>query len=291
MVLTAATFWGLSGTAAQVLFQREHFSTAWLVTLRMLVSGLALVIWYTVFKKDPRSRALITNPSQWLNLALFGVVGLFGVQLSYFQAIARGNAATATLLQYLGPSMIVAYFALSYRKAPPKDAWMAMLLALAGTILLVSGAHLDRLAVPLPAIAWGLLSALLLAFYTLQPLTLIRKYDAPVVVGWGMLVGGAASFGVHPIWQIPSRLLHPSALLLTLFVILLGTLAAFSLYLASLHHLHPSEAALLATAEPVAAVTASMLLLHVHLDLGQLIGATFIILAIVWLSLRRPQWA
>ncbi len=290
MVLTAATFWGLSGTAAQVLFQRDHFSTAWLVALRMLVSGLALVIWHTFIKKDSRSRTLITDPSQWLNLALFGVVGLYGVQFSYFQAIARGNAATATLLQYLGPPMIVAYFSLSYRKAPPKGASFATLLALAGTLLLVTGAHLDRLEVPSSAIAWGLLSALLLAFYTLQPLALIQRYDAPLVVGWGMLVGAVVSLGVHPIWEIPAHFYNPIPLFLTLFVVLLGTLAAFSLYLASLHHLHPSEAGLLATAEPVTAVTASMLFLHVHLDLGQLVGAAFIVLAIVWLSLRRPRW-
>lgn len=288
MVLIAATLWGLSGTAAQVLFQHDHFTTAWLVSVRMLFSGVVLVVW-RIFRQPTKTQALLTTPQLWPRLILFAVVGLFGVQFTYFKAIAQGTAASATLLQYLGPPMIVAYLAISTRRFPGRTATVAIILAFGGTMLLVTGGHFNRLQVPIMAVVWGILSALALVFYTLQPLFLIHRYGAIALVGWGMLVGGIASLAFEPIWRLPPTLFTPSAFLLTFFVVVPGTLAAFTLYLASLSYLKPSETGLLATAEPVSAVTASMLFLHVHLDLGQIIGAACIVLAIIWLSQRRES--
>ena len=40
MVIIGACLWGLSGTAAQQLFQYDNVSTEWLVTIRLLISEL-----------------------------------------------------------------------------------------------------------------------------------------------------------------------------------------------------------------------------------------------------------
>ncbi len=283
MVLFAATCWGLSGTASQVLFQHDHFHSAWLVTIRMLFSGIVLVIW-GMLRKDSATRALIRQPRYWPSLLLFSVVGLLGVQYTYFKAIAAGNAASATLLQYLGPPMIVAYTALSARRSPSRTAWLAMALALLGTILLVTGGHFSRLAVPWPAVVWGIASALCLAFYTLYPTSLLRQFDSIAVVGWGMTIGGIASLSIGPVWTLSLGQWSLSATLLVGFVVLLGTLAAFSLFLASLHYLTPPEAGLLASAEPVSAVLAALMFLHVHMDSLAIAGAAAIVMAIIQLS-------
>lgn len=37
---------------------------------------------------------------------------------------------------------------------------------------------------------WGLLAALFLAVYTIQPAELLSYYDTTMVIGWGMLIGG-----------------------------------------------------------------------------------------------------
>lgn len=44
MVVIGACLWGLSGTAAQQLFQYDNISTEWLVTIRLLISGIILLI-------------------------------------------------------------------------------------------------------------------------------------------------------------------------------------------------------------------------------------------------------
>lgn len=288
MVLLGSTFWGLSGTAAQVLFHADHFQPAVLVSIRMIFSGLILVLW-GMRRTSSATRDLARNKALWPRLLLFSIVGLLGVQFTYLKAIATGNAASATLLQYLGPSMIVAYVTFHERQRPNRAQSTAMLLSLLGTLLLVTGGHFQRLEVPLPAVIWGILSAVGLAFYTLQPLSMIHRYDAVAVVGWGMLVGGIASLAIGPVWRLPWGHWSVQAVLLTAFVVLLGTLAAFSLYLVSLHFLTPSESGLLATAEPVSAVLAAMLFLHVRLDGVALIGAVCIIAAVVRLSLSSSK--
>jgi drug/metabolite transporter (DMT)-like permease len=86
--LIGAGFWGLSGTAAQALFQTYQFPVIALVTIRTLVSGLILFI--IVRPSTPR-RPL----RPLLSLSVFGFAGS---QLAYLAAIQFSNAATATLL-------------------------------------------------------------------------------------------------------------------------------------------------------------------------------------------------
>ncbi|NMP25112.1 DMT family transporter [Sulfobacillus harzensis] len=290
MVLFSASSWGLSGTASQVLFQHQHLTAAWLVSVRMLFSGMVLVGW-GMLRRNPASRALAANWRRWPQLLIFAAFGLFGVQYSYFKAIAEGNAATGTLLQYLGPPMMVAYLAVKNRQAPDTRERWAIVFAILGTLLLVSGGHFGRLEVPLDAVVWGLLSALCLAFYTLYPGSLLQTFDAVSVVGWGMLLGGLVSLSTGGLFQVHKVAWSFSTVALVAFVVLLGTLAAFLLYLASLRVLSPSEAGLLATAEPVAAVTASLLFLHVHLDLIAILGGLAIIVAVIQLSRKKAQEA
>ncbi len=287
MVLTSGILWGLSGTASQVLFQQQHFVSAWLVVIRMIFAGLVLVLW-GILKKEPLG-ALMRDRKMRLRLVVFAIFALAGVQYTYFKAIADGNAASATLLQYLGPPMIVGFLAIRSRRWPSKAAFAALLLATMGTALLVTGGHFSQLQVPLPAVFWGLLSAGCLAFNTLYPIPLIERYGSLAVVGPSMLIGGVASIGIGPVWRLPLGSWTWSSWLLVGFVVVLGTLAAFTLYLASLRHITPSEAGLLATIEPVAAVLASMAFLSVHLDGMALLGGAAIVAAIIQLSRGSRQ--
>ena len=84
-------------------------------------------------------------------LLFFGVCGMMLVSYSYFASIRYGNAAAATVLQYLMPAMIVLYTALRYRRWPSGLELFCVLLALAGTVLLVTHGDWRTLAIPLSA--------------------------------------------------------------------------------------------------------------------------------------------
>ena len=84
----------------------------------------------------------------------------------------------------------------------------------------------------------------------------------------------------------PTGLLHFSArdLWLIAFVVIVGTLLPFSLYIAALRHLTPSEAGIAATAEPLAAAAAAFLLLGQALQGWQYLGGVLIVSAVLVLA-------
>ena len=98
-----ASFWGISGTAAQALFQIYNLPVVSLVTIRMLLSALALMI---IIRPHLPSRP-------FLSMIMLGIFGYGGSSLAYLEAIQYSNAAAATLLQFLFLPMVAGYEALT----------------------------------------------------------------------------------------------------------------------------------------------------------------------------------
>jgi len=270
-----AILWGLSGTAAQVLFQRHGITPQWLVAARMLGAGALLALWARpVF---PRRRLAF--------FLFFAIVGLAGVQYTYFAAIAYGNAATATLLQSLSVPMIAVYEAVAARHKPAPGRLIAIGAALLGTALLVLGGQSNGAATPVSALGviFGILSAVVAAFYILASVALVAEFGTWSVTAWGFLIGGLVMAFWAPPWAA-----HPSGniiavVLLTAFVVLFGTLAAFGLFLGSLRYIPATEAGVAGTMEPVAASVAAFVFLHVALTPIQYVGGALILVAVALL--------
>lgn len=283
MVLAGAACWGLSGTAAQVLFHAHGVSPAWLVTVRMLAAGgLLAVALRPPFPRSGRLRFLV-----------FAVLGLAGVQFTYMAAIAATNAATATFLQYLAVPAIALWELARGRRRPTLLELLAAGLAVAGTALLVlasPGGGLGLHVTPL-GLAYGILSAVTLAYYTLASVPLVAELGSWRLTTWALLVGGAAMALWAPPWAArPAG--DPWAVAgLVAFVVLFGTLAGFGLFLASLRHVSATEAGIVATFEPVAAAVSAYAFLHVALLPWQYAGGALILLAVVLLRLRGGQEA
>ncbi|PSR29805.1 MAG: EamA family transporter [Sulfobacillus thermosulfidooxidans] len=289
MALLAAIFWGLSGVSAQRLFMTYHASAGWLVTVRMGISGF-LILLVTAWRQGIGVVWQPWRSRQWrLQLIIFGIVGLFAVQYSYLAAIQDGNAASATLLQYTGPALITLYLIIRKRARPSYRQFTAVGLSLFGTWLLVSNGRFNSLHIPLGGLIWGLLSAVTLAFYTLYPGQLLQRWGSSVIVGWGMVIGSCTSQFIFPIWQGPRSWWPWTAWVFVAFVVLVGTLLAFWLYLASLNYIEPGPASVITSAEPLVATAASMMWLGVHLDNIQAVGALAIVSAVVILALRQPS--
>ena len=285
MASGGALLWGVSGTVAQHLFQQAMLPAAWLVTLRLLVSG-ALFLLLSMRKEGPKVWRLWLDRRFIVQMLLFGLLGMLGVQYTYFASIESGNAAIATLLQYLAPLFILLYTVVWKRtKLMPLDL-IGALLALGGTYLLLTGGDSSQLTVPLRGLIWGILSAISLTFYTLYSGPLLKLYSTSLLMGWGMLAGGAGMSLIHPVWSVPSVRWSLPVILAILFVILLGTLAAFYLYIGSLRHIAPHEASLLSCTEPISAIVSSVIWLAVPFNLVQALGAAMVVLMTVLVSLK-----
>lgn len=275
MVIAGASMWGCSGVAAQYLFQQCAVTPEWLVVVRMLLSGCILLSLDCAISRNSLIR-IWKERHDAVSLILFGIFGIMAVQYTYFAAIKYGNAATATVLQYLMPVIIVIYESFRRHSFPLPREIRAVMLAIMGTFLLVTHGKPDSLAVSEETLFWGILSAFAAAFYTVQPKKLLRRYRAPLVVGWGMIVGGVSFLPICLPWDIPGTWDALAPLVFT-FIILFGTVIAFGLYLGSLRYLQPQETGLLGTVEPLSAIIFTVLLMNIPFGLMDVIGSLCII--------------
>src|SRR5699024_6256797 len=137
-----------------------------------------------------------------IQLIIFGLLGMLGVQYTYMASINHGNAAVATLLQYLAPVMIMIYLLLRKETILTRRDMLTVTLTLVGCFFLLTNGSISQLSVPIRAIIWGVTSGVALAFYTLYAVPLLKQYDSLVVVGWAMFIGGFSLSFIHPPWRL-----------------------------------------------------------------------------------------
>lgn len=286
LVILAAVFWGVSGTVAQFLLQKG-FTVEWLVSVRLLASGMMLLTFAAVKEKQ---NIWEIWKYRWdaLQILLFSIAGMLAVQYTYFAAIHHSNAATATVLQYLAPSMIATYLTLRLRRVPHIYEVLAIILALIGTFLLVTKGNIGSLSISGWALFWGIASAVALAFYTLHPHKLLARWGSTIVVGWGMLVGGLSFSLFQPPWSFTGELTLIS-IGSVFFIVLFGTLFAFYFYLDSLKYISPSESSLLVCVEPLSAAFLAVIWLKVTFGWFEWIGTFLILSAVIILSLTEKE--
>lgn len=289
MVIIGAALWGISGTVSQILFQDYHMPVGWLVDVRLLGSGFVLIIAGLIGKERQKIWQVWRSPRMMMSLFLFAIFGMVGVQYTYLASIALGNAAVATLLQYLAPVLIAFYFIIKKRAFPGWVEWIGIILAVLGTFLLLTNGSFQYLHIPTMAVLWGLLSALALSFYTIYPGSMLKKWGTSVVVGWGMLLGGLFLAVTNHPWEFGATHWNATAFAFTSFVILFGTLLAFYLYLASQRYITAKESSILACTEPLTAVLTAVLWLGVPMRIFQWIGAVCVLAMILLLAIKPEK--
>jgi len=285
LALSGASLWGVSGTFSQFLFQQRNINVEWLMAMRMLVSGILLLV-FSGIKKDSDLWKVWHTKKDGLQLLVFGLTGMLAVQYTYFAAIRHSNAATATVLQYAGPVMIAGYLAIKNKKAPTRPEYLAILMAVSGTFLLVTHGNVNSLNISQTALMLGIASAVALAIYTLQPVSLLSKYSSATIIGWGLLTGGVAISFVKAPWHAEGIWDHYTYSYI-LFVILLGTLVPFYAYLSAVKIIGGQKASLLASAEPLSATIIAVLWLHVSFGFIDWIGSGLIIATVFLLSRKE----
>jgi drug/metabolite transporter (DMT)-like permease len=283
--VTAATLFGVGGTFAQFLFQHRGVSIDWLVTMRLLCAGPALLA-ICAFKQGRGVFAIWRRDAA--AVILFGLIGMMPVQYTYMAAINASNTATATVLQFTAPAMIAVWLALSKRRLPGLREIAAIALAMLGTFFLVAHGKMGALSISLLALFWGLASAVAAAFNSIQPARILRQYGASAVGGWGMVVGGVALAFVRPPWDTQGMWDTTSYVFLT-FIILFGTLAAFYLYITALRLIGAQKSSLLTCAEPLSAALLAVFWLGVSWGGMDWLGTACILATIALLAKEQSQ--
>ena len=130
---------------------------------------------------------------------------MLGTQYTYFTTIQHSNAGIATVLQYFGPTLILLYVCFKEKRKPKPYEVVVLFLSLLGVFILATHGDMNTLKVSSVALFWGMLSAITLVIYTVQPAEILKKYGTAVVIAWGMFIGGIALSITAKPWEQPVK--------------------------------------------------------------------------------------
>ena len=270
--------WGISGVCSQYLFSNYQMPADWLTAIRMLCSGLVLLL-ITLPKDSKNTFGIWKNSKDVLQLLAFALIGLLMCQYTYFSAVKHSNSATATVLQSLNVILMAVVMAVYHKTHMKKLQIVAIILALAGTYLIATNGNLSSMTLSSLGLTFGLLAAVGVVTYTLLSRPIIASWGNLTVTGWGMLIGGAVLFVITKAWIFPSGL-DAMAWLMIAAIIFIGTAFGFSAFLEGVKYIGPVKATLINCLEPASATILSALFLGTHFSVAELIGFCCIILTV-----------
>jgi drug/metabolite transporter (DMT)-like permease len=279
----AAACWATGGLTAKWMFTRigAPVDPAALSGARALLSFVLLAGYLLI----ARPAALRVRPRDLPFFAAFGVFGLAAVHFTYFKTISLTNVATAILLEYLAPVLILAFSVAFLKERPTWSLPGAVAMSVTGCALMVNAIGPGRLSVSAAGLAWGLTSAVFFALYTV-----LGKYAAHRFSQWTLLAYGlGAAAGFWLVFLGPAAVLgvlaDPRRFGAVLFMAIVGTIAPFGAYLTALHHIDATKASITATLEPGIAAVAAFFLLGEALTPLQLLGGGLVLGAIMVVQL------
>ncbi len=246
----AGVLWGVSSPVAQYLFEEKSIISEWLVPYRLLVSGVLLLIYAAVKGHDVIK--MWTERNDALRLVVFGIFGMMGMQFVFFSAVQETNAGTATIFQYLNPALLILFFAVIHKILPSKKEIVSVIVAVAGIVLVATHGDFSSLSISAKGGGLGILLAIVTCLYGLLPVSLLDKYSAEAVCGWGMVIGGAVLTVITRPWKIPVKM-DMQIIVAFLIIVVIGTILPFCFYLASVKFAGPVYAGLFSCVEPIAA--------------------------------------
>jgi drug/metabolite transporter (DMT)-like permease len=293
LAASAAVMWATGAVTAKWMFSRLSFSVEPMALsgARALLAFVATLAYLLVFDR----KQLKVAPRDLWFLAGFGIFGLAMVHFTYFQTIQLTNVATAILLEYLAPILVLIVSVLFLGEVFTWTLPAGVALSIAGAALVVGAVGGPGLVVSPAGIAWGLASAFFFALYTL-----LGKYAAPRWSPWTLLVYGLGFATVF--WVIvmrgPGQMLaivsQPVGLAAVGYVAVFSTVLPFGAFLYALRYIDATKASITATLEPAVAGMLAFFLLGESFSWTQMLGAVFVLGAIMVVQLpalvsaRRP---
>ena len=280
----ASSLWAVSGISGEILFKKFNFSSDWLVSTRTLISGILLFLIVIFIEKKSILRPL-KNKIDCAGIILFGTAGMYLVQYTYFKTIELSNVSFATILQFTAPFFIFIYESIKNKKVPAVSTVILLFMTILGVVFIATKGNFSNLSVSLEALLLGVISAIMIAFYSTYPKKLLKKYGSITVVGWGMIVGSIISNVIHPIWKIEGDI-NTQSIIQVMIVVILGTSIAYLIYIASLNYISSSLAGILTAFEPVLAAILSVAIFGLKFSFIEIVGFVLVFVSIFILEKR-----
>lgn len=290
-IASAAFLWGVAATLGRAAF-----------TGKLLPSGQALQPVDPVILSQSRTGIsflvllpVLISRRGWRNLRLpaadFGrtvALGILGVAASnylYYLAIQKTNVATAIVLQYTAPVLVLLYMVARGLQRATAQRVGAVMLAVLGSGLAIGVVGAGGFRLNSVGVVAALLAAVSFAFYNIAGHSILGRYDRWIVILYTTFSASVFWLLVNPPWKLISA--HYSGMqwvFLAVFAVV-SMLAPFSLYFSGLQNLEPTRAIVVSCLEPVFSIVLAALLLGESVRPVQALGIAIVLAAIVIVQL------
>jgi len=299
LALLAAACWATGGLMAKWLFTDSSAATAsWPVpplgihiAPTVLAGGRAFsaFLLLVVVLLVGRRRDLVIARRDVPFFAVFGVAGLAMVHFTYFKTISLTNVATAILLEYLAPIVVLLVSVIFLGHRPTWALPAGVTLSVIGSALVDGAIGGAGLVVSASGITWGLLSAVFFAAYSLMGSYAAPRYSPYTTLVWGL--GFAALFwlaflGPRTVLGVFADVRTAGAVL---FMAVVSTIIPFAAFLTALRRIAPTNATVASTIEPLLAGIGAFALFGESFSAIQMIGGLFVVAAIIVVQLPERQ--
>ena len=145
--------WGLSSVVGKLLFDMRGMNAEWLVTARLVFGGF-IMLCFAAFQKKGEIFKIWKEKKTAFSMILFAALGMLACQLTYFLCVQYSNPATATVLQYTSPVMIMLLCLFLDRKLPRIIDIIVLIAVVVGVFLMSTHGNIHSLAISQKALIY-----------------------------------------------------------------------------------------------------------------------------------------
>lgn len=275
--------WALNGNVGGYIFEYKNFTPEVLVVIRLTAVGVVLFL-TDLFRSGRYAFRVVRKRENWPPFVLYALGGILCMQFGYFSAISHSNAPSATLMQYAGLFIIIAYASITTRTAPRPIVYFSLLLCSAGLFFMVTGGDPYSLAISKQALLWGTVSAVGFANFNLAPTGLSKTYHSMEILGPSMLLAGGFLFlATRP--DFSAVIWDKESIAAVLFCIFGGTLVPFWSFMEGARLTGPTRSGIFSLSEPIFSTLVAVFIYHLAFTATDLLGMALILVSVFLLNL------
>lgn len=283
LVVTAASFWGMSGIFVTIILENSTATSVSLAFWRDTAAFITLFLF--TFLTRPKNLRIQRNDLPWL-VGMGGFLG--GFHIFYNQSVVLNGAAVTTVLQAAMPGVVTVAAFYLWKEELTGEKIGSMVLIFIGTAL-ASGVNIFALEQTNTAgLIAGFIVPLLYAGWSLCGKNMVLKYGA---TGCLTIAFGIASIMLLPLQPFANQPfpLNSTAIFAFCGLIAISTFGAFSLYLMGMKYIQAGIASIFVMSEILFAGVYAWFLLGERLTPVQIWGTLLVIFGVVWLSYRQNR--
>lgn len=283
-VFLSGVCWGIGGACGEYITKHRGFDIDILIPYRLLISGI-IVLLFCIFRKIKFDFEIFKNKKHLINFLIYSIFGIFFAQYFYFYGVSLSNAAIATVIQFIAPVFIILIVCAEEKRLPKINETTAFICVFLGAFLLATNGDLSRLVISPKAFFVCILAMLGAVANATVPRKLNKIYSPLPVLGYAMTLVGLVFCLQSKIW-LKSFSMDLWLGLAIFWVIIVGTVVAFGLYMIGLNKIGAAKTTVISSNVPIIAALTSHFWLGTSLFAMQIVGFMLIIFAI-FLAIKK----